>query len=964
MWHALLIAAYFLLGSVQAEELPLQAKKGILDLRNWDFEKQGIVELKGEWQLFWKQVISPDEIASATEFHYFPMPMLWNGKNLDDILLSGDSFATYRLQVKMPAGERILRLLIKDLPTAYRLWMNDNEIIRFGVVGKDEASSIAAVGPRDVTLIHKGEDLDIVLQVSSFFHIAGGTWHPVKIGLAEDFERKTMLEISLDMMVLSCVIIMALYHFVIYWLRGENAGPLALAIFCSFIAVRVAIAGDGQLAIRFFQPNFVLYRRLELISFYAAVPSFLVFAHLIYPRFLSKNLTKASVLVCVPFLLAVALMPPRVFTETILYYQILAIILVLISLSTFVRAFIQRQDGSLIFVLGGMIMTAATINDILVARQFIHGANVIGFGLYGFIFFQSVAIAKIFARAFREVKANEKTIQNLNQKLQEHIENLDHIVEEKTREVRSIMTYIRQGICMVSGEELRIVGEYSSYFEEMTGYQNLGGRKFLNLIFAVSDLTKSQCEQIEQTLVNSLNQQAFTFDVNKHLLAKEFSRKNNNGKIEIFELDWNIIEDEKAVIARYLITIRNVTQLRSLQEEAIRNQEEWIVIQDLLQTPTQKLPEILLNMSGMLEEVFEILTDNPDLKFSQQNAANQEENSVQSEQQILIFRLLHTMKGNAHSFGMSSLASLLHEVENDWSPKLQQSSVGFESNGSLSRWDGLLKVKNKIHQYQLVMEEKLYIGKNSTESGIFIPWSVLRSLVYKLKNILNWSSNRNSSEKILNDLSSQDLPVLLQNIVDLSFQPIEQIVSEIIQSLRIKISSLEKELPLIKVQDHGILFDPVEHQFLLSILTHLIRNSIGHGLESRNQRVQKRKPLHGCIKIHVQYDNKTHLVTMTYEDDGQGYNIATLKKKGIQNGLIDGSETNQQEILDLIFQPDLSTQDKATDLAGRGIGLDAVRYLLRKRGGDIRIRPIHELGGGFCHCQLELVFQAEVWFPQ
>jgi two-component system chemotaxis sensor kinase CheA len=128
-------------------------------------------------------------------------------------------------------------------------------------------------------------------------------------------------------------------------------------------------------------------------------------------------------------------------------------------------------------------------------------------------------------------------------------------------------------------------------------------------------------------------------------------------------------------------------------------------------------------------------------------------------------------------------------------------------------------------------------------------------------------------------------------------------------------------------------------------LIHLIRNALDHGLEMPEERVAIGKPRIGNVVLSATHEGNQIIISI--KDDGNGIDPEKLSRKAIDKGLVTEEQVaamSQKEILDLIFLPGFSTKEKATDLSGRGVGMDVVRTNIRKLNGLIEIRS--EVGRG------------------
>jgi chemosensory pili system protein ChpA (sensor histidine kinase/response regulator) len=129
-------------------------------------------------------------------------------------------------------------------------------------------------------------------------------------------------------------------------------------------------------------------------------------------------------------------------------------------------------------------------------------------------------------------------------------------------------------------------------------------------------------------------------------------------------------------------------------------------------------------------------------------------------------------------------------------------------------------------------------------------------------------------------------------------------------------------------------------------LEHLLRNAISHGIETPDDRRQAGKPETGTISIDVSRE-ATELV-MRINDDGAGLNLDAIRKRAIEQGLLDANEqADDQSLTQMIFRPGFSTAEKVSELAGRGIGMDVVANEVRQIGGSVSAQSEKGKGARF-----------------
>ncbi|WOB08897.1 chemotaxis protein CheA [Piscinibacter gummiphilus] len=126
-------------------------------------------------------------------------------------------------------------------------------------------------------------------------------------------------------------------------------------------------------------------------------------------------------------------------------------------------------------------------------------------------------------------------------------------------------------------------------------------------------------------------------------------------------------------------------------------------------------------------------------------------------------------------------------------------------------------------------------------------------------------------------------------------------------------------------------------------LTHLVRNSMDHGIESPELRAQRGKPARGTVKLNAYHDSGSIVIEVS--DDGGGLNRDRILAKAVERGLVEAGKTlSDAEIYDLVFEPGFSTAEKVTNLSGRGVGMDVVKRNITALRGSVSIGS--ELGRG------------------
>jgi two-component system chemotaxis sensor kinase CheA len=137
-------------------------------------------------------------------------------------------------------------------------------------------------------------------------------------------------------------------------------------------------------------------------------------------------------------------------------------------------------------------------------------------------------------------------------------------------------------------------------------------------------------------------------------------------------------------------------------------------------------------------------------------------------------------------------------------------------------------------------------------------------------------------------------------------------------------------------------------------LTHMVRNSCDHGLETKEERSKTNKPSVGTVTLSAYHEGGHIIVDII--DDGRGINVPRIKQKAVENGLATEDELelmSDHQIAQFIFKAGFSTAEKVTSVSGRGVGMDVVRNNIEKIGGTVELESVPGLGSTF-HIKIPL----------
>ena len=202
-----------------------QAKKGVLDLRSWNWANDGITDLNGEWEFYWQSLYTPYSFDSAKiePSVYSNVPEFWNSQIPGNTFSKpGFGYATYKLKVLCPSSNEKLDLKFLTIGSAYKLFVNGKQILHLGIVGTSEATSLAAFIPKIVPVIPENSELNIIIQVSNFTYNEGGIWDFIKLGPTEKIHTFWLRNVSWDFFIAGSFFMIGIFYFVIYFFSEED----------------------------------------------------------------------------------------------------------------------------------------------------------------------------------------------------------------------------------------------------------------------------------------------------------------------------------------------------------------------------------------------------------------------------------------------------------------------------------------------------------------------------------------------------------------------------------------------------------------------------------------------------------------------------------------------------------------------------------------------------------------------
>jgi two-component system chemotaxis sensor kinase CheA len=336
-----------------------------------------------------------------------------------------------------------------------------------------------------------------------------------------------------------------------------------------------------------------------------------------------------------------------------------------------------------------------------------------------------------------------------------------------------------------------------------------------------------------------------------------------------------------------------------------------------------------------------------------------EEEPDKREHLDLIFRSAHTIKGMSATMGYDDTRELCKNIENIFdNMRKGQAKLTTNLANALFKCIDLLremilddKKKTDLKPYLQMLEHPEEVQVITAESSSGTKSPTIRVKMSDLDSLVNLVGelviSKMRLEQTLNkgtDDSRQVMTELNRLVTDLQYQsmklrlvPIDQIFSRFTRLVRDTSSALGKEIRL-DMDGSEIELDRTVLDAITDPLLHILRNCVDHGIETPQERADAGKPMTGTIKL-TAYGAGDQVV-IKIEDDGRGINIDRLKAKAVEKNLLTEEEVQKmsdEEAIDLLGTPGLSTAKEVTDVSGRGVGMDVVITQVKAVGGSVKI---------------------------
>lgn len=436
-------ACFFIPLSAGASQAP-ESMKGVLDLRGWDFENDGVVKLNGEWEFYHMQFLDPGIFEGKNFLSpggvYVRVPSYWKQYSINGRPISNHGYATYRLKILLPEYKRTLALKFLTAGSALTVYINGMLTARAGIPGISKEAESARYYPQVVDFMPDSPDLNIVIHLSNHAQNYAGLWLPLNLGNSQGVQEIYNWNIITQFFLVGIFIIMGLYHLALFFLRPGEKLPVYFALYLMGTALFITVKMEVILAHIFPSLPLEIILKIEYLSLISAIISGFLF--------LWKSFPKENHPLFWKFVLGLfGVYGTLVLITTANIYSLLGPMLQLLLVTGFLysgvalaRAVIHRREGSVIMAVGFVTVIITGVTDIMTSLLITILPHIAPAGLLVLVFSQSLMLARRFTRAFSSVEELSADLEAANIKLKDMNLNLEKIVLSRTEELVSAMS--------------------------------------------------------------------------------------------------------------------------------------------------------------------------------------------------------------------------------------------------------------------------------------------------------------------------------------------------------------------------------------------------------------------------------------------------------------------------------------------------------------------------------------------
>ncbi len=430
-----------------------------MDLRGWDFKKDGPVQLNGIWEYYhYQRLVGDDLVDSAHKLkpEYFKVPSIVNRVMSDGTKIKKQDFGTFRLKILMDEPIEQPALFFKLLLGSYRVYVNGRELALHDASGKLNQNRPPNVGRwiADLEFTDMKDNMNaqnlemcIIIHVNYASDLRPGLTMPISLGLESDLRPLSIRQSSGDIIIGAVLFVICIYCLAFYILLKKDMMPLYFALFCFSMGLRAIMSGNYVIYL-LADFKLMVLERVLVCAIYCALPFLTMYIKSVFEEefsIIAVRITQVTGIVCTVMLFV---LPFQIAYKAIIPFEVIAISTLLYIFYVLFKALANKRDGSIILIFSFVIFLAAAVNDVLFERRILHTNYYLSYAMFVFVLAQAVLISKKYADAFIMIENQGEKLEAINIDLQHGIALrilAETSLKKSEEKYKSILESIREG---------------------------------------------------------------------------------------------------------------------------------------------------------------------------------------------------------------------------------------------------------------------------------------------------------------------------------------------------------------------------------------------------------------------------------------------------------------------------------------------------------------------------------------
>lgn len=480
-----------------------------------------------------------------------------------------------------------------------------------------------------------------------------------------------------------------------------------------------------------------------------------------------------------------------------------------------------------------------------------------------------------------------------------HLRRNDQEIERARKETDDILRTTQEGLFLLD-PQYTIGMQHSRVLESIIGTSQFTGANFFALLqpMVTEKTLETAREYLELLFKHDIKEKLVTGLNPLDCVQIIYAQGANKQGTRYLQFGFNRVK-EAGQITHLLVTVNDITHRvnleRALKETEDRNRSQLGMLVEIIQIEPAALHQFLRTAKDGLQNMNRLMQ-------TQEMALEARGSKVHA-----LFRQTHQIKGDAAALGMKSIAESFERLEN--------TLTGMHARHDLTGEDFLpiaVQVKKLFEQIEAIESVVAQISQVRGIVTVEPSRAPQTPGVAQLPFVQRWMS------------FAAEIAGRQSKAVELAYNGID-------------ITQLPTTL----------------HDAITTVVNQFIRNAVVHGIEPPDERQRLGKSPAGHLTINISQRDDGG-IDLSFRDDGRGISIGHIRQTAIANGRLTPEEAAAWEprrIIGLIFEPGMSTRQTVDGDAGRGAGLDAVRDLVARLGGNIRIGTTEN---EYCHFRVGL----------